>query len=120
MRKAIIGVGLVLSLATANSTAAQDTGEIRAAFKEAQEEMRKNGAGCTYMRKKFRRFRKEFPDAHFVFAGRKDRTITGIRGCGFAWNLDRVKAEEQAMKSCRKWEAEYGTDGGTKTCRFLK
>ena len=56
---------------------------------------------------------------HLAFAGRKDSTITGIRGCGYAWNRDAAKAQAVALENCRKWEKTYGTGNGEKTCRLM-
>jgi len=83
--------------------------------------MERNGAGCTAARKQIRRQKAEAAEAgwYLAFAGRKDSTITGIRGCGYAWNRDAAKAQEIALRNCRKWEVQYGTDGGKKVCSLM-
>lgn len=91
-------------------------------FGECMDRFMKNSpAGCSAARKQIRRQKASAAEAgwHLAFAGRKDSTITGIRGCGFAWYTDLRKAQEHAMASCRKWETTYGTNGGTKTCRLM-
>lgn len=83
--------------------------------------MERNGAGCTAARKQIRRQKQEAASHgwHLVFAGRKDSTITGIRGCGYAWNRDAAKAQQTAMQNCKQWEAKYGTGDGTKVCSLM-
>lgn len=77
-------------------------------------------ATCTKIRRALRDLQELYPEDHFAFAGRKDRTITGIRGCGYAWDETLAAAQTRAMENCRKWEVEYGTHGGTRTCRLMK
>ncbi|MEM7242484.1 MAG: hypothetical protein AAF429_09885 [Pseudomonadota bacterium] len=62
---------------------------------------------------------KQYKHLHFSFAGRKAPTITGIRGCGYAWNTSEDTAKEQAMAQCKKSEERFGTGKGNRTCRFL-
>lgn len=86
------------------------------------EEMRqtiKRVGGCTRVRHKFKRLRKQYPAYHFAFAGRKAATITGIQGCGYSWDKNKAKADSRAMESYRRIEKRYGTGDGTKTCRLL-
>ncbi|MEO0402744.1 MAG: hypothetical protein AAF214_10250 [Pseudomonadota bacterium] len=81
----------------------------------------KGRQSCSQARKELRKLRDEHPNYHFAFAGRKDRTITGMRGCGYAWNLDLETAQQRAMLECRKSEVEFGTGGdGTRICRLLR
>ncbi len=75
---------------------------------------------CTKSRRALRRLTKEHPAYTFAFAGRKAPTITGIRGCGFAWNTNPDKARSVAMQNCKKWEIQYGTGGGKWTCRLMR
>jgi hypothetical protein len=83
--------------------------------------MDRNAAGCSAARKQIRRSKKDAAKDgwHLAFAGRKDSTITGIRGCGYAWRRDLAKAQAAAMNNCKKWEVKYGTDNGKKTCRLM-
>jgi len=75
--------------------------------------------GCTAARHRIRSVRNQVEGYHFAFAGRKAATFTGIRGCGWAWNKDKAKAEAAAMRHCKEWEVKYGTGGGGKTCRIM-
>ena len=114
MKLRIATFGLLLALTSQPMEArAQSVSEELSALKNKI-------AGCTRAKRKLRNFQKKYKDYHFVFAGRKDRTITGIRGCGYAWNKNRNTARKNAMRNCKKWEKKYGTDGGKKTCRFFK
>lgn len=77
--------------------------------------------GCTRARKLLRTLRVDYPDYHFVFAGRKAATITGIRGCGYAWGTDLGDVQTRAMTACRRQEAKLGTGPqGERTCRILE
>lgn len=93
--------------------------------KEIRKRMRdavyRNSAECTMWKREIRRFKRrgEFKPYQFAFAGRKDSTITGIRGCGYGWSMDLERAQEVAMEHCRKWEVEYGVGNGEKTCRLI-
>lgn len=93
--------------------------EIRKRMRDAEY---RNSAGCTMYRKEIRKFKRrgEFEPYHFAFAGRKDRTITGIRGCGYGWSTDLERAQNIAMERCREWEVEYGVGNGEKTCRLME
>lgn len=75
--------------------------------------------GCSRVRGEFKILRKKYPSYHFAFAGRKDFTLSGIRGCGYAWNKNKDIANKTAMQNCKKWEEKYGTAGGKKTCSLL-
>jgi len=75
--------------------------------------------GCTAIRQVYRKLRREHPSYHFVFAGRRAPTITGMRGCGYAWGADLEKARAEAMAGCKRQEEKLGTNGGKRTCRFL-
>ena len=81
----------------------------------------RNALGCTAARKQIRRQKSAAAKEgwHLAFAGRKDSTITGIRGCGYAWNSDPAKAQQAAMQNCRKWEKTYGTGDGDKVCSLM-
>lgn len=81
----------------------------------------RNSAECTVWKREIRRFKRrgEFEPYEFAFAGRKDSTITGIRGCGYGWSLSLERAQEIAMQNCRKWELKYGIGNGDKTCRII-
>lgn len=83
--------------------------------------MERNGAGCTAARKQIRRQTKSAAKEgyYLAFAGRKDTTITGIRGCGYAWDTDKAKAQSRAMSECKKWEKTYGTGQGEKICALM-
>lgn len=83
-------------------------------------EFKNKNFGCTRTRKAMRAVAADHPDYHFAFAGRKALTITGIRGCGYAWNINRAAAQAKAMQHCRKWERAYGTAGGTRTCHLMR
>ena len=112
-----VGVGLSGNQASAQS--AKLSGEISSKIRKV---MNRNATGCRNARKEIRRLRrnKRYSAYHLVFAGRKDSTITGMKGCGYAWNVDLVEAQSRAMAECRKWEVKYGTGDGEKTCRFMK
>ncbi|MBT8155901.1 hypothetical protein KMP13_18955 [Epibacterium ulvae] len=92
--------------------------EIRKRF---DEKTANNAATCTKARKELRRMKRsgKYEPYHFVFAGRKDNTITGIFGCGYAWNVSLEAAQVLSMARCRKWERELGVGNGEKTCRYL-
>jgi len=76
--------------------------------------------GCTEMRKLFRVMRKDYPEVTFAFAGRRAATITGMRGCGWAFDADTATAQQEAMRHCKKHEARMGTGpNGTRVCRLL-
>lgn len=79
----------------------------------------KRVGGCTRVRHRLRSLRKEHPEYHFAFAGRKAATITGIQGCGFAWDKSGPVAAAKAMARCKRIEKKYGTGDGTKTCRLM-
>ncbi|MDN2581543.1 hypothetical protein [Aquibium sp. ELW1220] len=89
------------------------------AFDEELKRTVKRVGGCTRVRHRLRSLRKEHPEYHFAFAGRKAATITGIHGCGFAWDRSGSVAASKAMASCKLIEKRYGTGDGTKTCRLL-
>ncbi len=114
-RLATLGLGVWVLLAGA-AHAATDNQKI-------EDELAARGAtfgGCSNVRAGVRNLARSYPDYHFAFAGRKAPTITGIKGCGYAWNRDLAKAQANAMRLCRKSEVEYGTDGGKWTCRLMK
>ena len=75
--------------------------------------------GCSAVLEHLEVLRVEHPHFHFRFAGRNDDTPTGMRGCGYGFHTDVKTALSHAMQGCRKWETEFGTDGGTKVCRFM-
>lgn len=76
--------------------------------------------GCTDMRKLFRVLRKDYPEVTFAFAGRRAPTITGMRGCGWSFDVDPATARQKAMTSCKREEAKRGTGpNGTRICRLL-
>ncbi len=83
--------------------------------------MERSLAGCTAVRKQIKRQKESAAKEgyYLAFAGRKASTITGIRGCGYAWYKDEAKAQSVAMANCKRWEAEYGTGNGDKTCRLM-
>ena len=110
----LVAVLLLISPALALSEA--ESSEIRA--KMAQ--FKGKDFGCTRTRKAMRKIAAAHPNYHFAFAGRKALTITGIRGCGYAWNVDAAAAQATALKICKQWEQAYGTAGGTRTCQLMR
>lgn len=117
MKNFVTAVTIALSLCVLNPAHAQSVS------KEIQSELDllgKKSFGCSKILKRFKTFRREYTQFHFFFAGRKDDTVTGIRGCGYGFNIDPEKAQADALKHCKKWEVTYGTDNGTKVCQFMK
>lgn len=115
----VLAFGFALHGERAAAQTAKLSGEISSKLRKA---MNRNATGCLNTRKEIRRLgrNKRYSAYHFAFAGRKDRTITGMKGCGYAWNVDLEGAQNKAMAECRKWEVKYGTGDGEKTCRFMK
>lgn len=119
-RTCLMFASLLSALVLPEGTSAQSAAQ-SAEIKEHLAQKTKGRQGCSQARKAIRAIKEDYPGYTFVFAGRKDRTITGIRGCGYAWNTNPAKAAQVAMENCRKWEKEYGTGAdGTKTCRILR
>ncbi len=117
MKTALTVAGLALLLSLSGPALAQSVA------KEIQEELNeisKDSFGCSKVLKRLKTFRRKYPEFHFYFAGRKDDTRTGIRGCGYGFHTDPAKAQAGAMRNCKKWEVNYGTDGGRKICSFIK
>ncbi len=57
--------------------------------------------GCTMSVKKFEKWSNGFEHAAVAIA--KAKTITGSRGCGWAWNKkSKIIAERSAIANCRK------------------
>ena len=76
--------------------------------------------GCTRVRKRIAKAIIKFPDTQFAFVGRTaPKSITGIRGCGFAWGRGRSKVIARAMAYCKKGDRRFGTNTG-RTCKLLK
>ncbi len=120
MKFSQIGVVCAVVLSLSNPPALAQSAEQSQAIAEQFEKYKGRTFSCTASRKALRKLSKQYPAYHFVFAGRKDTTITGIRGCGFAWNTDLKRAQKVAMENCKEWEVKYGTAGGKKICRFLR
>lgn len=78
-----------------------------------------NPFSCTQGKRKVAKYKKQHPEQHVYFAARNDKTITGMRGCGWGAHKSKSKAKSIAMKHCKKWELEYGTNGGKNVCRFI-
>jgi hypothetical protein len=83
--------------------------------------MARSTYSCTAARKQVRRLKLAAAKdgVYLAFAGRKDSTITGIRGCGIAWRSSLEEAQKAAMARCRQKEVEFGTAGGKKVCRLM-
>lgn len=80
----------------------------------------KTPAGCTAVRLRLKLLQSQNRDKYFAFAGRKDKTPSGMRGCGYSWYMDsKSEAEAIALRNCKKMEVRYGTDGGSKTCHLM-
>ena len=74
--------------------------------------------GCTRVKKRFAKAIIKFPDTQFAFVGRTaPKSITGIRGCGFAWGRGQSKVNARAMARCRKGDRRFGTKTG-RTCKL--
>lgn len=124
----LFAVALAMSVhaAPASAQASKDFDSCRAngeSFGHCMEYMMdRNGAGCTAARKQIKRQKASAAKEgyHLAFAGRKDSTITGIRGCGYAWNTNMAKAQADAMKYCKESEAKYGTGNGEKICSLME
>lgn len=76
--------------------------------------------GCSKLLAHMDILRADHPEFYFYFAGRTDDTPTGMRGCGYGFHTDYTVARDRAMAGCQRWETEFGTDGGTKTCTLRK
>lgn len=90
--------------------------EIRGRIKEAAGKV----FSCSNVRKELAKIASDYPAYHFAFAGRKAPTITGIRGCGYAWHTNENTAHIKALENCRKWESKLGTGNGKYTCRLMR
>ncbi len=75
--------------------------------------------GCSGVLAHLEVLRVAHPQFSFYFAGRTDDTPTGMRGCGYGCHTDDAIAQSRAFAGCKKWETEFGTDGGTKACRLM-
>jgi len=76
--------------------------------------------GCTRVRKRIAKAIVKFPDTQFAFVGRTaPKSITGIRGCGFAWGRGQSKVNAHAMARCRKKDRRHRNRTG-RTCKLLK
>ncbi|MGC1496345.1 MAG: hypothetical protein WA790_11095 [Sulfitobacter sp.] len=117
MKMLITAVSFVLFLSLSGPVFAKSAVET---IKEELSELSEDSFGCSKVLKRLKTFRRKYPEFHFYFAGRKDDTRTGIRGCGYGFNSDPEKAKADALKHCKKWEVNYGTDGGKKICHFIK
>lgn len=114
---------LSLLLVTLTLGATPTYGQSPARAAEIRTEMERISDGdfsCTRMRKYFRRAAKMYPEYHFAFAGRRAVTITGMMGCGYAFNVTEEDAQARAMARCKRSEARLGTGGrGNLKCVFM-
>ncbi len=75
--------------------------------------------GCTKARKRISKAIIEFPDTKFAFVGRTaPKSVTGIRGCGFAWGRSQSKVNARAMGYCKKRDRRHRNRTG-RTCKLL-
>ena len=115
MLSAAVFVGIV-SVLIASSGAPVAASDLR----EELARLVKTPAGCSAVRLRLKLLQSQNRDVYFAFAGRKDTTISGIRGCGYSWfQPSKAKAEAIALENCKNMEARYGTDGGRKTCHLI-
>ncbi len=71
------------------------------AGKTARPKIPTGSFGCTNSVKKFDKWSKGYEHAAVAIA--KAKTITGSRGCGWAWNqTSKQAAERKAVANCRK------------------
>lgn len=89
-------------------------------IKSTIDEIGNTPSGCSDLLAHVDTLRAEHPQFHFYFAGRADDTHTGMRGYGYGFHTDDAVARNRAMGGCQRWETEFGTEGGTKTCTLRK
>ena len=90
------------------------------AFDDDLKKMANSFNGCSKVRRKFRQYRKEYPEWEWAFAGRSDAAGKRLRGCGFWYSKSAATSRANAMKYCKEWEVKYGTNGGKMKCRILE
>lgn len=75
--------------------------------------------GCTKVRKRIAKAVVNFPDTKFAFVGRTaPKSVTGIRGCGFAWGRGQSKVNARAMGYCKERDRRHRNRIG-RTCKLL-